>query len=70
VAEWKQTGGKPVPCWHLALFSAMKAVDNAVRTLKATGTTASLQHDIARYSEYAHIVKLSTWLALDERYGV
>jgi len=69
VEEWKTTGVKMVAYWHLVLFTAMKAVDTAVRTLKATGTTESLKNDIFRYAEYARIVNLSTWLALDEKYG-
>jgi 2,3-dimethylmalate lyase len=69
VDEWKKTGVKMVAYWHLLLFAAMKAVDKAVRTLKITGTTDSLTNDVFRYAEYAKIVKLSTWLALDEKYG-
>ena len=69
VEEWKKTGVKMVAYWHLLLFAAMQAVDKAVRTLKTTGTTDSLQNDIFRYAEYAKIVNLSSWLALDEKYG-
>ncbi len=69
VEEWKQTGVKMVAYWHLLLFTAMKAVEHAVTTLKATGNTASLSGNILRYGEYAKIVKLSMWLALDEQYG-
>jgi 2-methylisocitrate lyase-like PEP mutase family enzyme len=69
VDEWKKTGVKMVAYWHLLLFTAMKAVDKAVRALKTTGTTDSLADDIFRYAEYAKIVKLSQWLALDEKYG-
>lgn len=69
VEEWKRAGVKLVAYWHLLLFTAMKAVDKAVRTLKSTGTTDSLANDIFRYAEYATTVKLSAWLALDEKYG-
>jgi len=69
VEEWKKTGVRMVAYWHLLLFTAMKAVDKAVQTLKTTGTTASLSGDIMRYAEYADVVKLSSWLALDRRYG-
>jgi len=69
VDEWKNTGVKMVAYWHLLLFMAMKAVDKAVRTLKNTGTTDSLTNEIFRYAEYAKIVKLSMWLALDKQYG-
>lgn len=67
--EWTRTGVKLVAYWHLLLFTAMKAVDRAVRTLGTTGTTAGLAGDIFRYAEYAKIVNLSAWLALDEKYG-
>lgn len=69
VDEWKKAGVKLVAYWHLLLFAAMKAVQRAVRTLNATGTTDSLSGDIMRYGEYAEIVKLSAWLSLDQKYG-
>lgn len=69
VDDWKATGVRMVAYWHLLLFTAMQAVQRAVRTLKATGTTESLSGDIMRYGEYADIVKLSAWLSLDQRYG-
>jgi 2-methylisocitrate lyase-like PEP mutase family enzyme len=53
VDEWKKAGVKMVAYWHLLLFTAMKAVQRAVRTLNATGTTESLSADIMRYAEYA-----------------
>jgi 2,3-dimethylmalate lyase len=69
VDEWKKAGVKMVAYWHLLLFTAMKSVQRAVRALKTTGTTESVSNDIMRYAEYADIVKLSTWLSLDEKYG-
>jgi 2-methylisocitrate lyase-like PEP mutase family enzyme len=69
VEEWRKTGVKMIAYWHLLLFTAMQAVEKALRTLKSTGTTESLKNDIFRYEEYAKIVDLSSWLALDEKYG-
>jgi 2-methylisocitrate lyase-like PEP mutase family enzyme len=69
VDEWKKAGVKMVAYWHLLLFTAMKAVQRAVRALKTTGTTESVSSDTMRYAEYADIVKLATWLSLDEKYG-
>jgi len=69
IEEWKQTGVKFALYWHLLLFTAMKAVEKAVKTLKETGTTASLDKEIFRYKEYEKIVKLSTWLEIDKKYG-
>ncbi len=69
VEEWTRTGVKMVAYWHLLLFTAMKAVQRAVRTLKMSGTTERLSDDIMRYGEYADIVKLSAWLSLDRTFG-
>jgi 2-methylisocitrate lyase-like PEP mutase family enzyme len=67
--EWKKTGIKMVLYWHLPLFTAMKAVEKAVTSLKATGSTDALKNDICRYKDYEKVVKLSTWLEIDEKYG-
>jgi 2,3-dimethylmalate lyase len=69
VEEWKKTGVKMVLYWHLPLFAAMKAVEKAVTTLKATGSTDALKDDIVRYRDYEEVVKLAKWLAIDEEYG-
>lgn len=68
-AEWEKTGVKIVIYWHLMLFSALKAAERAVQTLKTTGTTESLKNDILRYKEFDKLVKLDHWLAIEKKYG-
>jgi 2-methylisocitrate lyase-like PEP mutase family enzyme len=69
VDEWRETGVKFAVYWHLLLFTAMKAVERAVKILKVSGTTDSLGKEIFSYKEYEKIVNLSNWLEIDKKYG-
>ena len=69
VDDWKTVGVKMVVYWHLTLFAAMKAVTKVVRIFKESGTTDQMKDDLCTYSEYADVLQLSKWLAIDEKYG-
>ena len=69
VDSWKKIGVKMVIYWHLPLFSAMKAVTNALDSLKRYGTTSQLEENVFTYSEYERVVDLSAWLEIDRKYG-
>ncbi|HYA41224.1 MAG TPA: isocitrate lyase/PEP mutase family protein [Syntrophobacteraceae bacterium] len=60
--QWKKTGVKMVLYWYLPLFAAMKAVQNAVTSLKRTGSTNEITGQLLTYKEYAETVDLDEWL--------
>jgi methylisocitrate lyase len=69
VDEWRKAGVKMVLYWHLPLFAAMKAVTKVVNMLKDSGTTRQMSEELVTYEEYEQVLKLSEWLAIDEKYG-
>jgi len=66
--EWKEIGIKMVIYWALPLFTAMKAITKALRTLKEKGTVVEMRDEIFSYEEYGKIVELQRWLDFDGRY--
>lgn len=60
---WQDAGVGMVVYWHLALFAALAAVENAVNTLKRTGATAGAKQ-VAGYRDYARVTGLDEWLRL------
>jgi len=66
--QWEEMGVKMVFYWALPLFAAMKAVTEAVRTLKNKGSVEEIEDKIFKYDEYGEIVELSRWRDITDEY--
>lgn len=63
LGAWQNAGVSMVVYWHLALFAALAAVEDAVNTLKRTGATSGARQ-VAGYRDYGRITGLNDWLHL------
>jgi 2-methylisocitrate lyase-like PEP mutase family enzyme len=52
-----------------ALFTAARAVADALAVLKRDGTPAQATHGMMSYAEFSALVDLPRFQALDETYG-
>ena len=68
LATWEDAGVAVVIYWHLALFAALAAVEDAVSTLKRTGATAGAKQ-MAGYRDYGRVTGLAEWLRLADDDG-
>ncbi len=53
-----------------ALFTAVKAVSDALTELQRAGTPRGASHGMVSYAQYCELVDLGFHQQLDERYGL
>jgi 2-methylisocitrate lyase-like PEP mutase family enzyme len=49
--------------------AAIRAMQDAARTLRDEGSTASMQNRMVTFADRERLIDLETWAALDDRYG-
>jgi 2-methylisocitrate lyase-like PEP mutase family enzyme len=62
--EWRSMGVKMVVYWHLALFSATRAVRQALEHLAEHGSLSAPALPMDGYKDYADAVDLDAWMQL------
>ena len=68
-AELQAMGFQVVFYAVTALFSAVKAVADALAELQRAGTPRSAAHGMVSYAQYSELVDLAFHQGLDEHYG-